>query len=283
MSGDCADCCSPGLVRPEGGAGRNAVVCQLHVFRTEVFSLPLGLEPKPGEMVIVHDEEGEDMGRVTGLVDAVESSGMVVRLATEDDMKQAGELAEKTQRVLELFRRQRDRFGLKMKVVDAHWRWDRKKVCFYFISEQRLDFRALHKTMSSALNARVAIKQVGVRDHARMVGGLGACGREVCCRSHLSEMIPITLRMARLQDLFVEPAKISGICGKLLCCLKFEEDSYREALASMPRVGGRVRTRRGPGEVIAVDVPLRRVNVKYDDEFEQVVALEELVSEDGVD
>lgn len=256
---------------------------ELHVFRTEFFDIPEGLELKTGDVVIVHDDEGEDMGRVTGLVHEADSNGTVVRLATEDDLARGHELAENTERVLDLFGRQRDRFGLKMKVVDAHWRWDRRKVCFYFISDQRLDFRALHKTMSSALNARVAIKQVGVRDHARMIGGLGACGREVCCRSHMTEMIPITLRMARLQDLFVEPAKISGICGKLLCCLKFEEAGYRQALAELPRIGDRVQTRRGPGEVQSVDVPSRRVSVKYQDDSEQVVALEELVSENGTD
>jgi cell fate regulator YaaT (PSP1 superfamily) len=253
----------------------------LHPFKTETCAVPLNLALKPGDMVIVHDDEGDDLGRVAGEADGDEGGGgVVVRLATSEDMSRQDEIAEKTRRVLELFRRLKDEFGLQMKVVDAHWRWDRRKVCFYFIADQRLDFRALHKVISSTLNVRVAIKQVGVRDHARIIGGLGACGREVCCRSHMTEMAPITLRMARLQNLFVEPAKISGVCGKLLCCLRFEEETYRHALAEMPRVGSRVRTGRGAGEVTEVNVPARRVNVRYDDDFEHVVALEEIVGED---
>lgn len=252
---------------------------ELHPLKVEYCAVPADLQLKPEDMVVIHDDEGEDLGRVLGSVDTDEAEAVVVRLATEQDMAARAELTGKTGRVLELFRRQAREFGLKMKVVDAHWRWDRKKICFYFISEHRLDFRALHKVISSALNIRVAIKQVGARDHARIIGGLGACGRELCCRTHMNEMPPIALRMARLQSLFVEPAKISGVCGKLLCCLKFEEETYRQALAELPRLGSRVRTGRGVGEVVGVNVPSRRVNVKYDDEIEQVVALEEIVGE----
>ncbi|MFO7639249.1 MAG: regulatory iron-sulfur-containing complex subunit RicT [bacterium] len=252
---------------------------ELHPFRVEVCAVPAALALEPGDDVIIHDDEGEDLGRVLAVTDNDESEALVVRRATAEDLAVRQELTEKTGRVLELFRRQTEEFGLEMKVVDAHWRWDRKKICFYFISEHRLDFRALHKVISSALNIRVAIKQVGSRDHARMTGGLGACGRELCCRTHMTEMSPIALRMARLQNLFVEPAKISGVCGKLLCCLKFEEETYRQALEEMPRVGSRVRTDRGMGEVTAVNVPARRVNVKFEDDFEQVVALEEITSE----
>ncbi|MFO7676013.1 MAG: regulatory iron-sulfur-containing complex subunit RicT [bacterium] len=265
---------------PGARRGPEFVRVEMHPFRAEVCAVPLSIELKPGDMVVIHDEDGEDLGRVVGEADADEGGGVVIRVATAEDLAGQAELAEKTRRALELFRQQKDEFNLQMKVVDAHFRWDRRKVCFYFIADQRLDFRALHKVVSSTLGVRVAIKQVGVRDHARMLGGLGACGREVCCRSHLAEMSPVALRMARLQNLFVEPAKISGICGKLLCCLRFEEETYRQALTEMPRPGSRVRTARGEGEVTAVNVPSRRVTVKYEDEFEQVVALEEIRSED---
>ena len=249
---------------------------ELHAFKTENCAVPASLLLRPDDMVIIHDDGGEDLGRVLNFADTDEAEAIVVRHATEEDRAGQDELAEKTRRVLELFRRQTTEFGLRMKVVDAHWRWDRKKVCFYFISEQRLDFRALHKVISSALNIRVAIKQVGVRDHARIIGGLGACGRELCCRTHMTELTPVTLRMARLQNLFVEPAKISGVCGKLLCCLRFEAETYRQALEELPRVGARVRTGRGPGRVTDVNVPARKVTVRYDDDGEQVIALEEI-------
>jgi cell fate regulator YaaT (PSP1 superfamily) len=254
---------------------------EIHPFKTEVCELPTNISVEPGDKVVIRDDEGDDLGTVLGPVEDSAGLGVVLRKATPEDLAIRRELDEKTVRVLELFRRQKDEFGLPMKVVDAHWRWDRKKVCFYFIAEQRLDFRGLHKVISSALNIRVAIKQIGVRDHARLVGGLGPCGRELCCATHMSELSPIALRMARLQNLYVEPGKISGLCGKLLCCLRFEEETYRRALAEMPAVGSTVRTARGPGEVTRVDVPTRRVSVRYEDEYEQTVGLEELVENTG--
>lgn len=266
------------------GAGHRVepvvVRVELHAFKFESCLVARDLEIGPDDLVIVHDDEGDDFGRVVGRADGEDASGIVLRRATEEDLAVRKELDRKTKRVLDLFRRQKDEFGLKMKVVDAHWRWDRRKICFYFIADQRLDFRGLHKVISSALNIRVAIKQIGVRDHARMIGGIGICGREVCCRAHMTELSPIALRMARLQSLFVEPAKISGLCGKLLCCLKFEEETYRQALAEMPRVGSQVRTGRGVGEVTGIDVPTRRVTIRFEDDIEHVVALEEIAGEE---
>jgi len=253
-----------------------SVVVELHPFKSEVCVLAKGVRLVVGDRVIVRDEEGEDIGRVVAVVEADDGKGIVLRKATEQDVAGLEELSEKTTRVLELFRRQAREFDLPMKVVDAHWRWDRKKICFYFVTEQRLDFRALHKVISSALNIRVAIKQVGIRDHARIAGGIGPCGREICCRRFMTEMKPIGLRMARVQNLFVEPAKISGLCGKLLCCLSFEEDDYRRGLAEMPRPGTRVETARGSGCVVSIEVLSRRVKVKYDDTAEQTVSLDEL-------
>lgn len=266
--------------RPEPRAEPAVVRVELHAFKSEACLVARDLEIEPDDLVIVHDDEGDDLGRVIGRIDGEDASGIVLRRATEEDRAIREELDKKTKRVLDLFLRQKDEFGLKMKVVDAHWRWDRRKICFYFIADQRLDFRGLHKVISSALNIRVAIKQIGVRDHARMIGGIGICGREVCCRAYMTELSPIALRMARLQSLFVEPAKISGLCGKLLCCLKFEEETYRQTLAEMPRVGSQVRTERGVGEVSGVDVPTRHVTVRFEDDIERVVALEDIAGEE---
>ena len=256
---------------------------EVHPFKSELCELPRSVEVAPGDAVIIRDDEGDDMGHVVGFVEDEEGLGVVVRKATEEDLASRAELDKKTVRVLDLFKRQKDEFGLKMRVVDAHWRWDRRKVCFYFVADHRLDFRALHKVISSALNIRVAIKQIGVRDHARMTGGLGPCGRELCCATHLTELSPIALRMARLQNLFVEPSKISGLCGKLLCCLRYEEETYRETLAEMPRVGSAVRTARGAGKVTGISVPTRKVTVRYEDEVEQSVSLEEIEGEERDD
>ncbi|MGQ9707425.1 MAG: PSP1 domain-containing protein, partial [bacterium] len=186
------------------------------------------------------------------------------------------ELDTRTVQALELFRELRNDYQLNMQIVGAHLRLDKRKICFYFVAEDRVNFRMLHKAIASALNLRVAIKQIGVRDHTRLLGGLGICGRVVCCKQFLRELKPITLRMARQQNLFVEPTKISGLCGKLLCCLSYEESIYQQSIANFPRIGARVKTSYGTGNVIEVNTLTRRITVHYDDGSEQSLALEEL-------
>ena len=249
---------------------------EVNQFRTEPCEFPDGLEVKAGDLVVIREEEGEDMGRVSAIADVDEVRSEIVRIATAEDIERRRALDADTDRVLSLFCRLKDEYHMEMRVVGAHWRLDRKKVCFYFAWESRLDFRALHKAVSAALNVRVAIKQVGVRDHARILGGLGPCGRELCCKQFIRELKPIALRMARQQNLFVEPAKISGLCGKLLCCLGFEDQAYQQWLKEMPHIGDTVLTERGLGVVTDVDALKRRVNVRFEDASEQVVALEEL-------
>ncbi len=254
---------------------------ELHQFKSELCEVPDELELAPGDPVVISDEEGEDFGRLAAFVDGDDVRSTVLRRANEADIERRAELDARTPAALALFCRLKDEFRLDMRVVGAHWRLDRRKICFYFASEDRLDFRALHKAVSSALNMRVAIKQVGVRDHARLLGGLGPCGREVCCRSFMTELRPIALRMARQQNLFVEPAKISGLCGKLLCCLAFEDSAYHQWIADMPRVGSQVMTERGYATVVTVDQAKRRVTVRHDDNAEECLALEEISCHHG--
>ena len=250
---------------------------EMHPFKSELCDLPDGLPVRAGDDVVVQDEDGEDVGRVVSYEDSDESRSVVLRAATEDDLRRRRELDGETDKALTIFCRLTHEYGLGMRVVGAHWRLDRKKICFFFASEERFDFRALHKAVSTALEARVSIKQIGVRDHARLLGGLGPCGRDLCCRSFVRELRPIALRMARQQNLFVEPAKISGVCGKLLCCLAFEDQSYQQWLKDMPSNGIVVKTERGSALVTSHDAIKRRVTVRYDDGTEQSVALEELV------
>ncbi len=262
-------------------AAGSTVAVQLHAFRTEACVLAREVEVSLGDMVIIRDEEGEDLGQVVGVLEGAEAKGVVLRRATAQDLERKAELDVKCRRVLELFIRQKDEFKLDMKVVDAHWRWDRKKICFYFVSEQRLDFRGLHKMISSALNIRVAIKQIGARDHARFLGGLGPCGRELCCRQFIRELRPVALRMARQQNLFVDPSKISGLCGKLQCCLGFEEESYRKCQAALPKIGTQVTTAQGKGRVVGHDVLAGRITVRYEDGQEAIVTPEEVALDNG--
>ncbi len=259
---------------------RTALV-ELHHFNSELCAVPDDLDPRPGDGLVISDDEGEDFGRLVTYADGEESRCTVIRIATEEDLARRRELDERTERALEVFSRLQHEFGLQMRVVGAHWRLDRKKVCFYFASEERLDFRGLHRAVSAALNVRVAIKQIGVRDHARLIGGLGPCGREVCCRVFIKELRPIALRMARQQNLFVEPAKISGLCGKLLCCLAFEDANYHQLLEDMPKVGTQVLTTKGYADVVTVDHAKRRVVVRHDDGSEECLAMEEVTCRPG--
>lgn len=250
---------------------------ELHPFKSELCDIPPGLAVRPGDLVVVQDEDGEDVGKFVSYEDSDESRSVVLRKASEHDLKRRHLLDDETDRSLEVFCQLVREHRLGMRVVGAHWRLDRRKVCFYFASEERFDFRALHKAVSAALDSRVAIKQIGVRDHARLLGGLGPCGRDLCCQSCVRELKPIALRMARQQNLFVEPSKISGLCGKLLCCLAFEDESYQQWLRDMPSDGSTVETERGRAVVAGHDATRRRVTVRYEDGTEQSVALEELV------
>lgn len=254
---------------------RTALV-ELHHFKSEVCEVPDELELSAGDPLVISDEEGEDFGRFVSYIEDGDARSTVIRPATPLDIEHRAELDARTPKALELFCRLKDEFRLDMRVVGAHWRLDRKKICFYFASEERLDFRALHKAVSSALNLRVAIKQIGVRDHARLLGGLGPCGREVCCRQFMKELRPIALRMARQQNLFVEPAKISGLCGKLLCCLAFEDSAYHQWIEDMPRVGSQVMTEQGYATVVSVDHAKRRLTVRHENNAEECLALEEV-------
>jgi cell fate regulator YaaT (PSP1 superfamily) len=250
---------------------------ELHPFKSELCDIPPGLAVRPGDLVVVQDEDGEDVGKFVSYEGSDESRSVVLRKASENDLQRRHQLDVEAEKSLEVFCQLVREHRLGMRVVGAHWRLDRKKVCFYFASEERFDFRVLHKAISAALDSRVAIKQIGVRDHARLLGGLGPCGRDLCCRSCVRELKPIALRMARQQNLFVEPSKISGLCGKLLCCLAFEDESYQQWLRDMPSDGSTVETERGRAVVAGHDATRRRFTVRCEDGTEQSVAFEELV------
>lgn len=198
----------------------------LHPFRSEIVYLPPELRLSQGDWVVFGDETGDELGEIAGKVEDTAVSKTVRRKATPADMERRAAGAEVEGRALMLFQRYVREFRLPMKPVAAHLSYDQREMYFYFVAQDRINFRALHKAISAALNMKVVIRQVGVRDYTRTIGGLGPCGRELCCSSLGIELRPITLRMARQQNLFVEPGKISGFCGKLLCCLGFEAENY---------------------------------------------------------
>jgi len=181
-------------------------------------------------LVIIKSREGIDIGKNLGLpeANADEYYGEILRNASPEDLEKQHELKEYEEFCLVELMRAIEEFKLAMKPVYAHCQFDEERVIFYFTAEKKLEFRKLHRYISQKLNKRVVIKQIGVRDYSKLFGGIGPCGRNLCCATFLNELKSISLRMAREQKLYVSPSKISGICGKLLCCLNFEEDFYTD-------------------------------------------------------
>jgi cell fate regulator YaaT (PSP1 superfamily) len=183
-----------------------------------------------GDYVILKSKEGIDIGRVLSLQKDETGSvyGEILRGVTNEDLQKRSELQEYEDFCLIEFKNAVEEFGVAMKPVYCHCQFDEERVMFYFTAEKRLEFRRLHRHISQKLNKRVVIKQIGVRDYSKLFGGIGPCGRNLCCSAFLTELKSISLRMAREQKLYVSPSKISGVCGKLLCCLNFEENFYTD-------------------------------------------------------
>lgn len=238
---------------------------------------PVRFEIKKGDNVIVETARGIEFGTVVGDIREVEDDKViqplkpVLRIANERDKEQeaANKLKEKEayQICLEKIRKH----GLEMKLIDAEYTFDNNKVLFYFTADGRIDFRELVKDLASVFKTRIELRQIGVRDETKTVGGIGICGRVLCCHSYLSDFIPVSIKMAKEQNLSLNPTKISGVCGRLMCCLKHEEDTYEELNRKLPSVGDYVTTDDGlRGEVQSVNVlrQIVKVVVEVDDEKE---------------
>jgi len=248
-----------------------------------------------GEPVIVPADRGLDFGRVSATGDNAERkctscSGcavgevkppqlVVVRRASSDDVRTANELRrteEQTRRTVHERVRARN---LEMKVSDAEWQWDRKKLTVYFTAEKRVDFRELVRDLAAALHTRIDLRQIGARDEAARLGGVGRCGKEYCCSSWLTSLGPVSLALAKDQHLSLNPAQISGGCGRLLCCLKYEHEFYVSARKRFPKEGKALRTDRGSERVIAVDIFRERVFLRHEEQGPRIVTLAELREE----
>ena len=156
-----------------------------------------------------------------------------------------------------------------IKLVEVEYTFDNNKIIFYFIAEGRVDFRELVKTLASIFKTRIELRQIGVRDEAKSVGGIGTCGRSLCCSTFLGDFTSVSIKMAKEQNLSLNPSKISGMCGRLMCCLKYEQDTYEDIKQRMPNIGSIVDTKFGEGEVIGLSILKERVRVKFNDEQEE--------------
>ncbi|MCC8196803.1 MAG: stage 0 sporulation family protein [Oscillospiraceae bacterium] len=231
---------------------------------------PDGAEIPVGTKVIVETARGVECGSVVLANKMVEDSEIVpplktiIRIATEDDFKQIERNKIKEVDAADICERKIAHYGLKMNLVDVECTFDNSKLLFYFTAENRVDFRELVKDLASVFHTRIELRQIGVRDEAKMMGGLGVCGRQFCCASFLGEFQPVSIRMAKEQGLSLNPTKISGACGRLMCCLKYEQDGYEELLKITPKVGALVNTPSGRGTVTDANLISGKITVKLD-------------------
>ncbi|KJR99998.1 MAG: stage 0 sporulation protein [Peptococcaceae bacterium BRH_c4a] len=229
----------------------------------------------PGEMVFVVEEDvivetarGIEYGEiVVGTADVPDEEVVaplkkVLRKATDEDRKQLKENRDKETRAYQVGLDKIAAHGLPMKLVSVEQTFDGNKIIFYFTAEGRIDFRDLVKDLAAVFRTRIELRQIGVRDEAKMMGGLGCCGRELCCSTWLSDFASVSIRMAKDQNLSLNPTKISGICGRLMCCLKYENDTYELAREEFPEVGSRVVTPLGEGRVIGINIFKKTVAVE---------------------
>lgn len=238
---------------------------------------PLNLDIKKGSHVIVETARGIEYGTVVGDIKEVEDDKIVaplkqvLRIATEKDDEQEKKNKEKEKDAFKICLEKIRKHNLEMKLIDAEYTFDNNKVLFYFTADGRVDFRELVKDLASVFKTRIELRQIGVRDETKIRGGIGICGRPLCCHTHQSDFIPVSIKMAKEQNLSLNPTKISGVCGRLMCCLKHEEDTYEEINRRLPNVGDYVTTPDGlKGEVHSVNVlrELVKVIVESGDEKE---------------
>lgn len=230
--------------------------CAGKIFDFEAQDLPLSA----GDKVIVETERGRALGTVvnspreTPLDEAPPKLKSVLRLATEADLAMAASNNEKEKEAVAYCRQRIRQRGLDMKLVRVEYLFDGSKVLFYFTAEGRIDFRDLVRDLAQQLRTRIEMRQIGVRDEAKLVGGIGVCGRELCCSSYLRDFAPVSVKMAKAQGLALNPTKISGQCGRLLCCLAYEYENYNEMRKKLPKLGKKVTLRTGTAEVISLDI-----------------------------
>jgi len=246
---------------------------QITPYRVEVCQLIKGLEVANGDYVLIRSDEGNDIGKVLRETEDEDIYGLIMKVADKEMLEKQKLLIEEAKGYLERFKQLIENFAYPMKAVGVHHQFDERRVVFYFTAEHRIDFRKLHKAISKELKKRTVIKQVGIRDYSKQFGGIGICGRELCCATFLKEFRSISLRVAREQNLYFSPQKISGYCGKLICCLHFEENLYRELRDQFPTIGTKFRINNEELEVVGSDVFNRKVHLKDAKGKERVVDL----------
>ncbi|MBR2086656.1 MAG: stage 0 sporulation family protein [Oscillospiraceae bacterium] len=235
---------------------------------------PNGLELAMGTEVVVETARGPECGIVSIPNRKVNSETIVsplknvLRVMTKEDHHQVEQNKQKEKKAFRICVQKIEQRGLKMKLVDVNCTFDNSKLLFYFTADSRVDFRELVKDLASVFRMRIELRQIGVRDEAKMFGGLGVCGREFCCRGYLGDFQPVSIKMAKEQGLSLNPTKISGTCGRLMCCLKHEQATYEELAKITPRIGSIVKTPQGKGRVDDANLITGKLRIRPDKEDE---------------
>lgn len=240
---------------------------------------PNDLDIHKEDYVIVETARGIEFGQcVIGIKEVSEEDIIaplknVLRIASEEDIKKHNENKAKEEDALNICTQKIEEHGLQMKLIDVEYTFDNNKVIFYFTADGRVDFRELVKDLATIFKTRIELRQIGVRDEAKMIGGLGPCGRPMCCSSFLGDFASVSIKMAKEQNLSLNPTKISGICGRLMCCLNYEQSTYESIRKVLPKVGSIVKTPMGNGEVIQNNIVKENVKVKLKKKDEEILEI----------
>ena len=262
------------LQKPEGPV--EVVDIQFRPGQKVYYFDPNGVTYNAGDHVIIDTARGAEYGICTGgnhvipARDVVAPLRCVIRLATAQDEKTILENRAKEKKAFDVCMQKIGEHGLDMQLVSAEVAFDGSKILFYFTADERVDFRELVKNLASVFHTRIELRQIGVRDKAKMVGGLGICGRPFCCASFLDDFQPVSIKMAKTQNLSLNPTKISGTCGRLMCCLKYEQEAYEDLIRTSPKMDSFVDTPEGRGTVVEIDLLRQRVKVRMEDEPETI-------------
>ena len=243
---------------------------------------PVDFEIEKNIDVVVETARGLEYGKIVVGPKEIEEEKLIsplkpiIRITTEEDKAIYRENKEKAKETFEICQQKIKEHGLTMFLIDCEYTFDRNKLIFYFTAEGRIDFRELVKDLASIFKTRIELRQIGVRDEAKSIGGLGTCGRKLCCSSWLGDFQPVSIKMAKDQSLSLNPTKISGICGRLFCCLKYEHDVYVEAIEKMPVVGSVVKVENQKGKVIEINPLLEQIKIEFNDKTIKTCLAEEV-------
>jgi cell fate regulator YaaT (PSP1 superfamily) len=249
------------------------------------FTQPPGATIRRGDVVILRTERGQEVGEVLcpatpQAMSAIPepTRGEILRVATDEDREKIARIREQQKQQYDTGAKLVIQHRLAMQIVDVEFLFGGERLIFYFLAEGRVDFRELVKSMAREFHTRIELRQIGVRDEAKLLADYGDCGKPVCCNSHMVVMPPVSMRMAKLQKSTLDPTKISGRCGRLKCCLRFEQDVYEEFQKELPSIGSRVVTAKGQGRVLAQEILARRLLVEFEDGRRLPVGIDEVLT-----